>query len=111
MFVCRNRRPAGGRPSCDRSGARDVLRGFEGALAARTDWWGRVRITETGCLGPCFDGPTVVVYPRGRWYGGVTADDAAAILEANLAGGPEPTDLVLALDQNALDQDALDHDE
>ena len=39
------------------------------------------RVTACGCLGPCFDGPNAVVYPDGVWYGGLTADDAAAIAE------------------------------
>ena len=46
-------------------------------------------MTPCGCLGPCFDGPTAVVYPDGDWYAGLGIDDAAA-LAAHLLGGPAP---------------------
>ncbi len=32
----------------------------------------RVKRGETPCLGVCSDGPIVVVYPEGIWYGRVT---------------------------------------
>jgi (2Fe-2S) ferredoxin len=32
-------------------------------------------------LGPCFDGPNAVVYPDGVWYGGLTDEDASAIVD------------------------------
>ena len=37
--------------------------------------------------GPCFEGPTVVVYPEGTWYTGVRPEDAAEIGERHMAGG------------------------
>ena len=45
-----------------------------------------VMATACGCLGPCFDGPNAVVYPDGVWYGGLDADDAAALAEHLIAG-------------------------
>jgi len=45
-----------------------------------------VLITDSGCLGPCFDGPNAVVYPDGVWYAGLTADDAAALADHLIDG-------------------------
>ncbi|MFI5290815.1 MAG: (2Fe-2S) ferredoxin domain-containing protein, partial [Polyangia bacterium] len=46
-----------------------------------------VAVTEAGCLGPCFDGPTVVVYPEGVWYANVTIADVDEIVREHLVGG------------------------
>ncbi len=46
-----------------------------------------VAVTTSGCLGPCFEGPNVVVYPDAVWYQGVTVDDVPELVE-HLAGGP-----------------------
>ena len=46
-----------------------------------------VAVTTSGCLGPCFEGPNLVVYPEGLWYQGVTVDDVPELVE-HLAGGP-----------------------
>lgn len=41
----------------------------------------RIRITKTGCMGRCGEGPTVAVYPDGIWYRSVTAADAPELVE------------------------------
>src|SRR5689334_17038380 len=75
FFVCTNERPVGGRPACGARGA-EVARALAAAAVAQPD----VQVTACGCLGPCFDGPTVVVYPEAAWYGGVAVEDAAALV-------------------------------
>ena len=37
--------------------------------------------------GPCFEGPTIVVYPEAVWYVGVTAADVPEIVEQHMSGG------------------------
>jgi (2Fe-2S) ferredoxin len=91
VFVCTNARPAAGRPSCGARGGGALLAALEQALASNPDLWGRVAVTGCGCLGPCFDGPNVVVYPEGVWYAGVTPADAAELLERHLTAG-EPVE-------------------
>ncbi len=57
-------------------------------------------MTACDCLGPCFDGPNVVIYPEGVWYAGVGASDARELTDEHLAAGrvvdrlvyPWPTD-------------------
>ncbi|RMH38653.1 MAG: (2Fe-2S) ferredoxin domain-containing protein [Deltaproteobacteria bacterium] len=91
FFVCQTRRAAGGRPSCGARGGADVLRALQDALAAHPDLWGTVQVTACGCLGPCFDGPTVVVYPEGVWYAPVRLEDIPELVARHLVGG-EPVD-------------------
>ena len=43
-------------------------------------------MTSSGCIGPCGNGPSVLVYPEGVMYGGVNKDDVAAIIEQHLLG-------------------------
>ncbi len=45
-----------------------------------------IRVTRTHCMGRCGEGPTVVVYPDGIWYRGMTPGDAAALLHDHLLG-------------------------
>ena len=87
IFVCRNERPATGKPSCGARGSEAVLEGFQAGIAARPDLWANIGVTACACLGPCFDGPTVVVYPEAVWYAGVTAADVAEIIDRHLVGG------------------------
>jgi (2Fe-2S) ferredoxin len=87
LFVCQNDRAVGGRPSCAARGSADVLAALQRAVGADPELWGRVAVTPCGCLGPCFDGPALVVYPEGVWYAGVTAGDVEEIVEKHVKGG------------------------
>ncbi len=40
--------------------------------------------TKVGCLRICCHGPTMVVYPEGTWYGGMSADRMARFVEEHL---------------------------
>ena len=46
-----------------------------------------VRANKAYCLDQCSRGVTVVVYPDGVWYGGVTLDDVEEIIERHIIGG------------------------
>jgi (2Fe-2S) ferredoxin len=48
---------------------------------------GQVLVTSSGCLGPCENGPTVVVYPDATWYSKVKESDVAAILDQHIGQG------------------------
>ena len=94
VFVCTNRRPVGGRPSCGARGGAELLAALREEVARRPALWGRVMVTGCECLGPCFDGPNLVVYPEAVWYAGAAADDAGEIAEVHLAGGQPVARLV-----------------
>ena len=79
VFVCTQSRD-GGKPACGDRGGREVLVATESSLLRRPESIG-VGVTGTACLGPCFDGPNAVIYPEGRWIGGLTVDDAEQIAD------------------------------
>jgi (2Fe-2S) ferredoxin len=85
VFVCTNARAEGGRPSCGARGSVEVQVALTNEILRR-GLGADVAITHSGCLGPCWDGPNVVVYPDGVFYTGVNPEDAPAITD-HLAGG------------------------
>ena len=46
-----------------------------------------MRANAAGCLDTCEYGPTVVVYPEGVWYGGLTLEDVDEIIDRHIVGG------------------------
>ena len=55
---------------------RGLLRGRSGVHAA-----------QTGCLSPCNLGPTMIAYPEGVWYCGLTAEAIDRIVDEHFVGG------------------------
>lgn len=88
FLICMNQRPAGHpRGSCGALGAQSVFEAFRTEVETRNLL--DVMVTGTSCMGPCDQGPTVVVYPEGVWYGKVSAADVPEILDAHRAqSGP-----------------------
>ena len=84
VFVCVQSRPPGHpRGSCGEKGCADVYNTFLNEFQSR-NLWGRFSLTNTGCLGPCNLGPSVLVYPEGIMYAGVTPADVVALIEEHL---------------------------
>ena len=87
VFVCTNRRSDDDpRGCCAAKGSDEVRNLFKKLLKAR-GLNKRMRANAAGCLDACATGVTVVVYPEGVWYGGVTAGDVEEIIERHLIGG------------------------
>lgn|SRR5574340_92095 len=86
VFVCTQSRPEDHpRGSCAAKGAAAVLQEFMQQFEKR-QLWGRYAVAGSSCLGTCGTGPSVLVYPEGVMYGGVSKDDVAAIIEEHLLG-------------------------
>ncbi len=87
IFVCCNQRPPDHpRGCCDPDADDHLQKAFKKVLADR-GLTRRIRANRSGCLDQCEHGPTVVVYPDGVWYGGVTEADVSEIVDSHIAGG------------------------
>ena len=87
VFICENKRPDGDlRGCCCGRGAEAVRQAFKEELHRR-GLRGQVRANGAGCLDACAQGPAVVVYPEGVWYGHVRPEDVPEIVERHLVGG------------------------
>jgi (2Fe-2S) ferredoxin len=52
--------------------------------------------TKVGCLRICCHGPTVVVYPEGTWYHGLSADRVPRFVQEHLVEGKPITEWIFA---------------
>ena len=87
VFVCENRRPEGDPRGCCAAKGSIEIRGRLKLLAKNAGLKGRVRVNASGCLDQCERGVTIVVYPEGTWYGGVTLADVDEIFQRHVLGG------------------------
>ncbi len=76
VLVCTNARHDG-TPSCGDSG--EAQRVFEQLKARLKEAKLPVRVSRTGCLGPCAQGPNVMCYPQGVWFQAVSEEDIPEI--------------------------------
>ncbi len=91
VFICENVRPEGDpRGCCSERGGAAVRAAFKAELQRR-GLRGSIRANSSGCLDACAQGPAVVVYPEGVWYGKVRPEDVPEIVERHLVGG-EPVE-------------------
>ena len=87
VFVCENHRdPASPKGCCAAKGA-DQIRTRLKQLAFEAGLKGRVRINSAGCLDQCARGVSIVVYPEGVWYGGVTLADVDELFSEHVLHG------------------------
>lgn len=93
VFVCLHDRPAKvPKGSCAGRGSEVLFDALRAAVKS-AGLWGGIRVTKTGCLGPCAAGANVVVYPEGVWYHAVTEADAEQIVTDHLVAGKPVTRL------------------
>lgn len=86
VFVCVQRRPDGHpRGSCMAKASDAVMNAFLNEIQAR-NLFSEIAVTSAGCLGPCGQGPSVLVYPEGVMYGPLAVDDVKTIIEEHLLG-------------------------
>ncbi len=87
IFTCINLRPESNpKGCCAARGGAEVASELKRQLFER-GFKRIVRANKAYCLDQCARGVTVVVYPDGVWYGGVTVDDVEEIIERHIIGG------------------------
>jgi len=87
VFVCTQQRPPGHpRGSCRQHGCAAVYEELLWQLRQR-NLFNSVQVTATGSMGPCSEGPSVLVYPEGVMYAKVQKANVAEIFDRHLVGG------------------------
>lgn len=96
IFVCTSCRVNGVQQGfCAKNGAVEIVSRFMEEIEDR-DLQAQVMVTNTGCMTVCNQGPIVVVYPEGIWYGGVKPDDVDRIMDEHIEGGQVVKDLLIS---------------
>ena len=83
VFICTNQRPEGGRKSCGEECGMALVKAFKKSLKDK-GLKDKMRAQRAGCLDACDFGPSMVVYPEGIYYGGVTPEDVEEIVNEHL---------------------------
>ena len=81
VFVC----TTVGRHHCAGLGSERILQRLRDEVERRDLHW--VRTTRMGCNQQHHQGPVMIVYPEGVWYGRLDAGDIDEIIEEHLIGG------------------------
>ncbi len=97
IFVCENVRPEGDpKGCCSAKGSAAIRTALKHEIKQR-GLRSIARANQSGCLDACEFGPSVVVYPEGIWYGGVTPADVPEIMESHIQNG-KPVERLLIRD-------------
>jgi len=84
IFICTQQRPmAHPRSSCAEKDCTAVMEEFLWQTQQR-ELFDKIQVTATGCMGPCSEGPSVLVYPEGVMYGGIKKEDVNTIFDEHL---------------------------
>ncbi|MDD1635258.1 MAG: (2Fe-2S) ferredoxin domain-containing protein [Methylococcaceae bacterium] len=73
---------------------RKVMNEFMNEIQSR-NLFEKIGLTNTGCMGPCMLGPSVLVYPEGVMYGKLKKEDVKTIIEQHLLGGEPVSSLMV----------------
>ena len=95
LFVCVNKRDPGV-TCCSHGGGEAVTEKLK-AFVKASGLKGKVRVSSSGCMDLCAQGPNMMVEPDHRWYSHVTLEDADRIIREHLAplvpaAHPEPVE-------------------
>ena len=87
LFICLNQREDG-RACCQNHNASEI-RSYAKQRLKELGLWGKdkIRLSASGCLGRCLQGPSLVVYPDNVWYSYQTSEDIDEIINEHLIKG------------------------
>ncbi len=83
LFVCVNKRDPG--VTCCSHGGGEAIREKLKAYVKANGLKGKVRVSASGCMDLCAQGPNVMVEPDHRWYRHVTLENIDQLIELELA--------------------------
>jgi (2Fe-2S) ferredoxin len=93
IFICTNQK-AEGKACCGETRGMELVNKFKEVLRDK-GLQGKVRAQRSGCLDACGNGPALVIYPEGTYYGQVTINDVERIVEQHIQNNQKLADLEL----------------
>lgn len=87
LFICTNQK-AEGKQCCANSGGQPFFEHMKRKLVELgVHGVGQFRVSKSGCLGRCSEGPCLVVYPEAVWYTYASFEDIDEIIRSHLLAG------------------------
>lgn len=81
IFVCTNQKESG-KKCCGQAGGENAWKWLKSAIEKQgLHGAGKIRVSRSGCLGRCAEGPWIVSYPQGNWLHYEKESDLPKILE------------------------------
>jgi (2Fe-2S) ferredoxin len=93
IFICTNQK-AEGKACCGETRGMELVNKFKEVLRDK-GLQGKVRAQRSGCIDACGNGPALVIYPEGTYYGQVTINDVERIVEQHIQNNQKIADLEL----------------
>ncbi|GMV99216.1 MAG: hypothetical protein AMXMBFR84_03550 [Candidatus Hydrogenedentota bacterium] len=81
IFVCCNQREPGDRVCCADCGG-PVLQERLKAMVKERQLRSKIRVSKSGCMDRCEDGPNLMIFPDNIWLSGVQESDLEGILDS-----------------------------
>jgi (2Fe-2S) ferredoxin len=103
IFICTNQRPEGEKKSCGEACGLELVKEFKKQMK-ELNLNGRMRAQKSGCLDACEYGPSVVVYPEGVFYGGVTPKDVTEIVNDHLLNNRPVKRLIIDFNEKTVEK-------
>lgn len=82
IFICANQK-AEGKACCGEQNGMELVQKFREVIAEK-GLKGKVRAQKSGCLDACQNGPVLVIYPDGTYYGKVSIHDVEKIVDEHV---------------------------
>jgi (2Fe-2S) ferredoxin len=93
IFICTNQKVEG-KACCGEARGMELVNKFKEVLREK-GLQGKIRAQRSGCIDACSNGPALVIYPEGTYYGHVTLNDVERIIEQHVKNNQILTDLEL----------------
>lgn len=93
VFVCANQK-AEGKKCCGEKFGLDAVKILRDKIKNH-DSASRIRIQRAGCLDVCGNGPAMVVYPDGCFYGNLNEESLEKIAESHLLGNQSLSEFMI----------------
>jgi (2Fe-2S) ferredoxin len=93
ILVCASFRGLEAKGKCIKKDSMQLIPYLEEELADRGL---NAMVSSTGCLKLCDEGPVLVVYPQGHWYGRVESEEAIDTILDSLENGAVADEFLLS---------------